>query len=324
METILVTGGAGFLGAHLVNRLIESGKKVVIVDILRATGGISYVHPEAVFLKYDICDCKLYKKLEDFKFDAVYHLAAQSAGEPSYSDPHFDIQTNAFGTCLISKYCFEKEIPRLIYTSSVAIYGSADGKLVESCPANPDSNYGVSKYSGELFVRQWLRNSKTKHTIFRVFNTYGPGENLNYLKKGMVSIYAGFIWKNEPIIVKGKLRRHRDFLYIDDNIDVLLKSLSEPKTFNKTYNLSSGEKTIIRDLLGMMLEIAEKPKNYSIQEMSGTPGDSFGTNASIEKLKDDLKWSPKFSLKEGLTKYFEWIKQLPIIDDLSGFHPLEM
>jgi UDP-glucose 4-epimerase len=324
MKSILVTGGAGFLGAHLVNRLIGEGIKVVIVDILRSTGGISYIHPNAIFLNYNICDENLYKELDKFKFDAVFHLAAQSAGEPSYADPYFDIQTNAYGTCLISKYCYEREISRLIYTSTVAIYGSVDGEIKESFPVSPDSVYGVSKYSGELFVQQWLNKSKTQYTIFRVYNTYGPGENLNYQKKGMVSIYASFIWKNEPLLIKGSLDRYRDFTYIDDNIDILFQSLDEPKSFNNIYNLSTGNKTVIRDLLGMMLDAALKPKNYKVQVSNSTPGDSFGTHASIEKLRKDFQWDPKINLKEGLKKYFSWINQLPVTDDLKGYHPLEM
>ena len=140
----------------------------------------------------------------------------------------------------------------------------------------------------------------------------------------MVSIYASFIWKNEPLLIKGSLDRYRDFTYIDDNIDILFQSLDETKSFNNIYNLSSGQKTVIRDLLGMMLGAANKEDNYRIQETTETPGDSFGTHASIDKLSNDFQWNPKFILKEGLNKYFAWIKKLPITDDLKGFHPLEM
>lgn len=292
---------------------------------MKSVGGISYVNPNAIFLNYDICDNALFEELDKYKFEAIYHLAAQSAGEPAYNDPKNDILTNSYGTFLLAKYCLEKGIKRFIYTSTVAVYGSSDGnRFTESDSIKPDSIYGVSKYSGELFVQQFLNNSNTKYTIFRVFNTYGPGENINFVKKGMLSIYASYIWRNKPIIVKGSLKRYRDFLFIEDNINVLYNSLQNKKSYNQIYNLSSGEKIVIEDLIRIMLKVAGKNKNYTINEALGTPGDSFGTHASIDKLSSDFDWTPKYSLTEGIFKYFEWIYKLPLKDNLTGYHPLEM
>ena len=308
----------------MVEKLVKDFR-VVIVDTLKSVGGISYVNPKVIFLNYDICDNALYEELDKYKFEAIYHLAAQSAGEPAYNDPKYDILTNSYGTFLLAKYCLEKEIKRFIYTSTVAVYGSSDGnRITESDSIKPDSIYGVSKYSGELFVQQFLNNSNTKYTIFRVFNTYGPGENINFVKKGMLSIYASYIWRNKPIIVKGSLKRYRNFLFIDDNINVLYNSLQNKKSYNQIYNLSSGEKIVIEDLIGIMLKVAGKNKNYTINEALGTPGDSFGTHASIDKLSSDFDWTPKYSLTEGIYKYFEWIYKLPLKDNLTGYHPLEM
>jgi len=308
----------------LVEKLVKDFR-VIIVDTLKSVGGISYVNPNAIFLNYDICDNALFEELDKYKFEAIYHLAAQSAGEPAYNDPKNDILTNSYGTFLLAKYCLEKGIKRFIYTSTVAVYGSSDGnRFTESDSIKPDSIYGVSKYSGELFVQQFLNNSNTKYTIFRVFNTYGPGENINFVKKGMLSIYASYIWRNKPIIVKGSLKRYRDFLFIEDNINVLYNSLQNKKSYNQIYNLSSGEKIVIEDLIRIMLKVAGKNKNYTINEALGTPGDSFGTHASIDKLSSDFDWTPKYSLTEGIFKYFEWIYKLPLKDNLTGYHPLEM
>ena len=308
----------------MVEKLVKDFR-VIIVDTLKSVGGISYVNPNAIFLNYDICDNALFEELDKYKFEAIYHLAAQSAGEPAYNDPKNDILTNSYGTFLLAKYCLEKGIKRFIYTSTVAVYGSSDGnRFTESDSIKPDSIYGVSKYSGELFVQQFLNNSNTKYTIFRVFNTYGPGENINFVKKGMLSIYASYIWRNKPIIVKGSLKRYRDFLFIEDNINVLYNSLQNKKSYNQIYNLSSGEKIVIEDLIRIMLKVAGKNKNYTINEALGTPGDSFGTHASIDKLSSDFDWVPKYSLTEGLYKYFEWIYKLPLKDNLTGYHPLEI
>lgn len=320
---VLITGGVGFIGAHLTDRLINEGFKVTIVDNLSTIGGIPYINPKATFYNDDICNQELYKKLDKHKFHAIYHLAAQSGGEPSYDNPKYDLLTNSLGTYFIAKYAKEKKIPRLIYTSTVAIYGSnAKGNTLETNLASPDSIYGVSKYSGELFVKQLLKGSKTNYSIFRVFNSYGPGEDLNYLKKGMVSIYASFIWKDEPIKVKGSLDRYRDFTYIDDTVDILSLSLNNKNTFDQTYNLSSGSKVIIRDLLKLMIKAAGKDENYKIIEDKGTPGDTFGFHACIDKIKKDLNWEPKVHIEEGLEKYFKWIFSVPVSDNIEQHHPL--
>lgn len=321
-KTILVTGGCGFIGAWLVNRLVRD-YKVVIVDNLRSVGGISYINPQADFFEYDICDKNLYDELDKYNFDGIYHLAAQSAGESAYDDPKYDILTNSYGTWRLAKYCSDKKIKRFIYTSTVAVYGSSnDSGFSETSPIAPDSIYGVSKFSGELFVRQILGKANIDYTIFRLFNTYGPGENLNFTKKGMVSIYASYVWRNEPVVVKGSLLRSRDFTYIDDTVDILTRAYENKKSFNSTYNLSSGNRMIIKDLLKEIFEASGRNHDYKVVEKESTPGDSFSTHAVIDKLKNDFNWIPKYSIQEGLVKYFEWINSVPVSDDISKYHPL--
>ena len=324
MKNVLVTGGAGFIGSYLVKKLIELNIKVTIIDNLQSVGGISFVHPKAKLINADICDVSIYDKLKKFNFDTVYHLAAQSAGEPSYDDPKLDILTNSYGTYLISKFCKENRIKRLIYTSTVAVYGNSVGIIYEKSRINPDSIYGVSKYGGEMFIRQMLEDSDTKFTIFRVFNTYGPGENLNYLKKGMVSIYIAYLWKKEPIQIKGSLSRYRDFTFIEDNVDALIKCHSNTLSYNEVYNLSSGKKTIIKDLVHEILLAFNKPEDYKIIELENTPGDSYGFHSNSKKIREHLNWEPKIELMEGLRRYYEWIERIPIQENLSSYHPFKL
>ena len=321
MKNVLVTGGAGFIGAYLVKNLIEQGLNVTIVDNLRDVGGISYIHPKANFIKSDICNLETYTQLNGLNLDTVFHLAAQSAGEPSYEDPKLDIMTNAYGTYLISKFCKEKEISRFIYTSTVAVYGNSEGAIDENTPINPDSIYGISKYSGEMFVRQLLDKSKTNFTIFRVFNTYGPGENLDYSKKGMLSIYLGYVWKNQPILVKGSLDRFRDFTFIEDNVSALLKCYDKPISFGEVYNLSSGKKIFVRELINYILAVFNKSPDYKVIELENTPGDSFGFHSNSIKIKEHLDWEPSVEIIDGLKKYYEWVKNISVHENLKKNHP---
>lgn len=325
MEHVLVTGGAGFIGAYLVKKLIEMNIQVTIVDNLKNVGGISFIHPKANFINSDICDISLYDKLKKINFDTVYHLAAQSAGEPSYDDPKLDILSNSYGTYLIAKFCKDNKIDRLIYTSTVAVYGNVKEESIdENTNIDPDSIYGVSKFSGELFIRQILKNSQTKYTIFRVFNTYGPGENLNFSKKGMVSIYIGFIWKKDPILVKGSLDRFRDFTYIDDNVEALISCHSKTITFGEVYNLSSGKKTIVKDLVKSILNAFNLPMDYKVIELQNTPGDSFGFHSNPNKIKKHLDWEPKVNLNDGLKKYYNWVRSVPVTEKLDSYHPFRI
>lgn len=322
MKNVLVTGGAGFIGSYLVDKLIKLNANVIIVDKLLGYGAIPYIHPKATFINANICDIFLYSKLKDLNIDTVYHLAAQSAGETSYDDPKFDILTNSYGTYLIAQFCKDNDVKRLIYTSTVAVYGNnASGLIDEKSNINPDSIYGVSKYSGELFIRQILSNSNTQFTIFRLSNTYGLGENLNFQKKGMVSIYIGYIWKKKPISVKGSLERYRDFTFVTDTVDALISCHKKSISYGEIYNLSSGVKTHIKDLLNSILIAFNLPKDYKIKQLPGTPGDSFGFHPNSDKIKKHLNWSPKIELNVGLKKYYKWVKSIPIVSKLDPFHP---
>jgi len=326
MENVLVTGGAGFIGAYLVRELIDLGCKVVVVDTLQNVGAISYVHPEADFINMDICDLALYERLVSYDIDTVYHLAAQSAGEPSYDNPQNDAMSNAYGTLLVAKFCRDNNVKKLIYTSTVAVYGDASnlGVLDEESKIDPDSLYGVSKYSGEMYVSQLLKNTDVDYTIFRVFNTYGPGENLLYQKKGMVSIYISYVWKNNPVEVKGSLNRYRDFTYIDDTVNALILAASSSRSSGNVYNLSSGIKTTVQELLSTIVEIFGFESSYPIRELPGTPGDSFGFHSDSTKIKNDLAWVPKVSLSEGIGEYCGWVEKMDDYNDISSCHPFEL
>ncbi len=325
MSKVLVTGGLGFIGAHLVNNLIKKKHKVLIVDNQSTIGGIIYRNPKCKFLNGNIINPSVIKKIKNWKPQIIYHLAAQSGGESAYLDEKNDFLSNGFGTLNLCNLAKELKIKHFIYTSSVAVYGSNPNKKInEKSPINPDSIYGVSKFAGEMFVKQVLKNSKIKTTILRIFNTYGPGENLNYFKKGMVSIYCGYIWKKKPIIVKGSLNRVRDITFIDDVVSVLTRTIKNAKLKkNEIINLSSGQSFTVKKLLKEII-LASGNNKYKIIVRSGTPGDSKFFHTSNSKLKKKYLGVQFTSIKDGLKKYFSWINQVPNKKDLRKYHPLMM
>lgn len=319
---ILVTGGAGFIGAHLVKRLIDLKHDVLSVDSMQTIGGIPFVHPKSDFIKGNILNQITLKKIKKWNPEMIYHIAAQSGGESAYDDPKNDYLSNGYGTYLLCLLAKKLKVKKFIYTSSVAVYGSNSKKKIdEKTKINPDSIYGVSKYVGEMFIRQILKKTDIKTIIFRVFNTYGPGENLNYLKKGMVSIYSSYLWRKKPILVKGSLNRFRNYQYIDDIVNILVLSLENKKLKkNEIINLSTAKAVTVKKLLKIILKINNK-KNYRIIETSGTPGDSFGYDASNKYLKSKFKNYKFMTLEKGLKLYFKWINSVPKTRNLKKYHP---
>jgi len=322
---ILVTGGAGFIGSHLVKKLIDKKNKVLIVDSLITIGGIKYIHPKSKFIKGNITNKKIIKKIKDWRPEIIYHLAAQSGGESSYDNPKDDYLTNGYGTLLLCNLAKEIKVKKFIYTSSVAVYGSnLNNKINEKTKINPDSIYGISKYAGEMFINQILKNTKTQTIILRVFNTYGPGENLNFLKKGMVSIYSSYIWKKKPIIVKGSLNRFRNFQFIDDVINILylcLKNNNFKK--NELFNISNGKTTKVSELIKIILQI-NNIKKYKVIVSKNTMGDSFGCSANNTYLKSKFKNLQFTPLKKGLKLFFQWINSVPVKKNIKNYHPYKL
>ena len=320
---ILVTGGAGFIGSYLIKDLINKKHKVLSVDNLCAIGAIPYTHPKSKFIKGDISDKKVLINIKKWKPEVIYHLAAQSGGETAYDDPKKDYLINGFGTYQICKLAKELKVKRFIYTSTTAVYGSNSKREInEKEQIKPDSLYGISKFAGEMFVNQIFKKTKTKSIIFRLFNTYGPGENLNFLKKGMVSIYLSYVWKNRPILIKGSLDRIRDLNYVEDVVYILSNAINIRIKKIETVNLSSGKSYTVKKIIEEII-LASKKKKIKIIKAKGTPGDSkiFHTsNKKLIKLFPEIKFT---SFREGLNKYFQWINQLPIKKNLNNHHPFE-
>ncbi len=325
MKKILVTGGAGFIGAHLVHKLLKKNFKVMVVDSLKTIGGIPFINPKSYFIKGDILDEKILSKIKKWKPQIIYHLAAQSGGESAYDDPKFDYLTNGYGTFLLCNLAKKIKVKHFIYSSSVAVYGSNNNsKINEKSKIQPDSIYGISKYVGEMFIKQVLYKSKIKSTIFRIFNTYGPGENLNFLKKGMVSIYSSYVWRNKPVIVKGSLKRFRNYQYIDDVVDILTASLfNKNLKKNEIFNLTTGKAVTVKKLIKAILKVNNKTNYKVIEKKRGTPGDSFGFDASNNYIKKKFNNFIFTDLNTGLVKYFKWINTIPKVKQLNNFHPLK-
>ena len=324
LKKILVTGGTGFLGSYLVEKLIKLKYKVLVVDNLQSKASIHYINPKSTFIKGNILSVNILKKIEKWKPQIIYHLGAQSAGETAYDDSKNDLELNGHGTYLVSQLAKKIKIKHFIFASSVAVYGSSSKLIKESSPIKPDSIYGVSKYAGEQYVNLVFKNTDIKTTIFRIFNTYGPGENPFFLKKGIVKIYSSYVWQNKPLIIKGSLKRIRNVSYVDDVINVLSETIKNKNlTKNEVINLTSGIKTTVKEIVKAILK-ANNKKQYKIIQKNSTPGDSFNFNASNKYLKTKFKTIKFRSLGSGLFLFFNWLNKIPRKGSVKNFHPLKI
>lgn len=309
MRSALVTGGAGFIGSHLSKRLLSEGWKVYIVDNL-STGVESNIPKGSEFIFLDLSRDDFIQELPGDTINVVFHLAAQSSGEISFEDPEYDLRTNVLSTLFLLKWCEKKGIRRFVYTSSMSIYGDQEHCAVKECAVSrPKSFYGVGKLASEEYLSIYHKTRGLETTAYRLFNVYGPGQNMENLKQGMVSIYLAYLHQKKDILVKGSPARFRDFIYIDDVVECLMATLDNRNSFGRVYNVGTGKGTSVADLVRkLLIAYGEDPDYYPIRVTKGTPGDQFGIYADITRIQNETGWSPAVALAEGLRKMIEWVR----------------
>ncbi len=306
MATYLVTGAAGFIGGAVAKRLVHQGHEVVTID--NFSTGFREAVPEGVHCIEGGCqDADSIRQLDKWSFDAVFHIAGQSSGEISFDNPVYDLQTNTQSTLLLLKHAVATGCRKFLYASTMSVYGDQPDKPVgEDAVALPKSFYGVGKIASEHYLRMYHEHYGIDCAALRLFNVYGPGQNMQNLRQGMVSIYLAQAINNRHILVKGSPDRFRDFVYIDDVVDAFLSFLPVSAGY-KFYNVATGVKTTV----GMLLEEIRKavPFQTTLEFASGTPGDQFGITGDISAIALATGWQPKTHLDRGLHTMIQWALQ---------------
>jgi len=301
---ILVTGGAGFIGSHIVNYYLSVSCRVTIIDNL-STGTKDNISPKAFFINKDITEDS-WTDLLPKDITHVIHLAAQSSGEISFEDPLYDIRTNAVATLELLNWSLNNKVQKFIFASSMNIYGDVNDELInEDYSINPTSFYGVGKAASERYIKIFSELGLDS-VILRLFNIYGPGQNMQNMKQGMLSIYCSYVANNDVVIVKGSEERFRDFVYIDDVVNAVNLALRSQIKFD-TFNISTGIRTTVREALNKIFESFDC-KDYPYELHGGTPRDQFGIYGSFEKINKSLGWSPDHNLTIGLKKMIAWLR----------------
>ena len=299
----LITGAAGFIGSAIANNLIHKHHSVWTIDNL-TTGFESNIPHEVVFIKGNCQDESSISALNGKKFDAILHFAGQSSGEISFDDPVNDLRTNTESTLKLINYGLATGCRRFIYASSMSVYGDVPDKpIIENTVCRPLSFYGVGKLASEHYMRIY-ESKGLQPTSLRIFNVYGPGQNLSNLRQGMVSIYLAQMLKNQKIIVKGIPTRFRDFIYIDDVVRITDMIINNETSYGKLYNVGTGIKTTVEQVLNKMIN--NYGKNVEVEYSDATPGDQIGITADNKLLRKDLDFNEFTEFDNGLNKMLKW------------------
>ncbi len=298
---ILVTGGAGFIGSHLVDRLIALGHKVVIIDNL-TTGKRTNINPKAQFYEMDINDKELTQVFEKYKPEYLFHLAAQVDVRKSVKDPMYDARTNIMGTINLLSLCSEFRVKKFIFSSSGGvIYGDTKEPAVEENPPQPISPYGVAKLAGEGYVKCFGEWEALDYTVLRYANVYGLRQDPKG-EAGVVSIFIGQLLHGEKSILYGHGKLERDYVFVDDVVEANIACFK--KGSRAIYNIGTGITTSVNELHKLISAISEKENEKEVAPKR--PGELERNVLNIERAKKELKWEPKVTLDDGLRKTYEW------------------
>lgn len=297
---VLVTGGAGFIGSHVVDVLVQENCQVVIIDNL-STGLVENLNPAAKFIKMDIRSNQILDLFITEKFDSVIHLAAQTMVHKSLEMPDYDCDVNISGTVNILEACRKTNVKRIVFSSTAAVYGNVTTlPVVEESQKTPTSFYGLSKLACEKYLSMYNQVYGLEHMILRYANVYGERQG-DGGEGGVISIFARKINHNQPVLIFGDGSQTRDFIYVGDIATANYQALLTAHA-NKVCNISTQTETSVNQLIEYMEEVAGKTvvKSY-IEKREGDIYKSSLSNAIAQK---NLNWRPSVSLIEGLAKTY--------------------
>lgn len=260
------------------------------------------------FIKGDLADPATIARIPG-GCQVILHLAGQSSGEISFDDPVVDLEKNTVSTLNLIKYGIRYKANRLVYASSMSVYGAVEEQpIAETHSCSPLSCYGVGKLAAEGYLRVYQK--QLPFVALRMFNVYGPGQDMSNLRQGMVSIYLAQALVNGRIEVKGSLERYRDFIYIDDVVEAWYCAAFHPEAQNQAINVGTGVRTTVAELLQHICALVPG-SHYFVN--GGTPGDQAGIHADTCHLGRCLDLPRPTPLEAGLKTFVEWASVQPAI-----------
>lgn len=306
MPTSLVTGGAGFIGAHVVNELIRQGHKVVVMDDL--SGGFSEnVNPAAVFVEGSVVDHALIDRtFEEHKFDYVYHLAAYAAEGLSHFIKRFNYTNNLTGSVNLINAAVKHKVKCFVFTSSIAVYGALKPPMREDMIPVPEDPYGIAKLAVEMDLKVTHEMFGLNYVVFRPHNVYGEFQNIGDRYRNVVGIFMNQLMQGRPLTVFGDGKQTRAFSYIGDIVPAIVNSAFTPAAYNQVFNIGADEEYSVKELA--VLTMKAMGIEGEVRHLEAR-NEVVHAHADHSKVKKILGGHPLTSLEEGLNRMAAWAKQ---------------
>lgn len=307
MSSVLVTGGAGFIGSHVAEELTKQNHKVVALDDLSG-GFVDNVVQEAEFVQGSINDVELVNRLfAEKKFDYVFHLAAYAAEGLSHFIKRFNYNNNLIGSINLINASINSNVKCFVFTSSIAVYGASPVlPMTEETPAHPEDSYGIAKLAVEQELKTCKEMFDLNHIIFRPHNVFGERQNIGDKYRNVVGIFMNQILQDKPMSVFGDGQQTRAFSYISDVAPVIAQSINIPEAYNQIFNVGADQHYSVNQLaecvaqsMGVKPNIAHLPARNEVMH-------AYSSHEKVAKVFGERKI---YSLEEGLKNMADWVKK---------------
>lgn len=323
-EKVLVTGGAGFIGSHVAAELLRRGYDVWVLDDLSG-GNRDNVPPGAFLAVGSILDRPLVDELFRIHgFAFVFHLAAYAAEGLSHFIKHFNYQNNLIGSVNLINAAVKYEVKCFVFTSSIAVYGSAPPPMIEETEPMPEDSYGIAKYAVEMELRVTHKMFGLNHIIFRPHNVYGEHQNIGDRYRNVIGIFMNQVMQGRPMTIFGDGTQTRAFSYIADVAPIIARSIEVPEAYNQVFNVGADAPCTINDLAKEVAEAMGVPLEVKYLDRRNEVQHAFGSHDKVRRVFGDAQPIP---LSEGVRRMAVWARQVgarqsSIFGDIELMHNL--
>lgn len=298
---VIITGGAGFIGSHLVDRMVERAKKVTVIDIQKP----DWKNEKAKYRTVDIRDAKIESIFEKAKPDLVFHLAAQIHERESERDPVKYAQHNILGTLNLMEASKKYLEGRFIFVSTGAVYGHQDDfPISERITPRPLTPYAVSKLTGERYLNFYQNVHGIPYVALRPGNVYGPRQDSS-AESGAIGIFATQLMRGEQVYINNDGQTTRDYIYVDDVVSALIKSAESD--YVGVLNVGTGRETSTNSLFEVTASVVGAQASPEYREEIGDTVKRVGLD--ISAARSELGWQPEIDIEEGISKTVEWYRE---------------
>jgi UDP-glucose 4-epimerase len=306
-EVCLVTGGAGFIGSHLVEALTAAGRRVRVLDDLSTgvRGNLAHVQPAPEFIEGDVADPATVKPAVAGT-NVVYHLAALASVAKSVEAPEQTHRVCATGTLNVLDAARRAGVRRVVYAASSSAYGVPVGEVQsEADPVMALSPYAAAKLAGELYAESFTNSLGLETVRLRFFNVYGPRQRADSPYSGVIALFAAALSAGRTPVVHGDGLQSRDFVYVGDVVQALMRAAAAPGVAGRVFNVGTGRQITVLDLIATLNSLLGK--SIVPQHGPARAGDVRHSRADISRIRKELGFEPTVAFEEGLGRTLHWL-----------------